>query len=144
MFSLGDKRHHIVTFNIQRAVELFAAVQFFGIGLSHAIQPMAWVEFFALLRSKGRAGVFVEGFLCLGLGAFIVAFHPFWSGLPILTVVGALLVLLVLKGLLRFTAPQIVLRIYGHVTPERAWTFQVAGLFSLALGVLFGYISFAL
>ena len=130
-----------MTFNIQRAVELFAAVQFFGIGLSHAIQPMAWVEFFALLRSKGRAGVFVEGFLCLGLGAFIVAFHPFWSGLPaILTVVGALLVL---KGLLRFTAPQIVLRIYGHVTPERAWTFQVAGLFSLALGVLFGYISFA-
>ena len=126
--------------NIPRAVELFAAVQFFGIGLSHAIQPMAWVEFFAVLRSKGRAGVFVEGFLCLGLGAFIVAFHPLWSGLPaILTVVGALLVL---KGLLRFAAPKIVLRLYGHVTPERAWTFRVAGLFSLALGVLFGYISF--
>jgi len=59
------------------------------IGLSHVAQPRAWVEFFVWLRGKGHAGVFVNGFLSLGFGSFIVAFHNVWNGLPvILTLLG--------------------------------------------------------
>lgn len=126
---------------IHKAVQLFAGLQFLVIGLSHLFQPMAWVEYFVLLRSKGRAGVFFEGFLLLGFGAFIAAFHNVWSGLPaVLTVVGWLQIL---KGLVRFTLPQLGLRIYERVRPERAWEFRWAGVFSLALGGLFLYLALA-
>ena len=126
---------------IYKAVELFAGLQFLVIGLSHFFQPMAWVEYFVLLRSKGRAGVFFEGFLLLGFGGLIAAFHNVWSGLPaVLTVIGWLQVL---KGLVRFTLPQLGLRIYGRVRPERAWEFRWAGVFSISLGVFFIYLAFA-
>jgi uncharacterized protein YjeT (DUF2065 family) len=126
---------------IHKSIELFAGLQFLVIGLSHFFQPMGWVEFFALLRSKGRAGVFVEGFLLLGFGGLIAAFHNVWSGLPtVLTLIGWLQVL---KGLLRFTLPQLGLRIYERVRPERAWEFRWAGVLSLALGGLFLYLAFA-
>ncbi len=127
--------------DIHQAVEFFAGLQFLVIGLSHLFQPMAWVEFFVLLRSKGRVGVFFEGFLLLGFGGLIVAFHNVWSGLPaVLTVVGWLQVL---KGLVRFTLPQLGLKLYGRVRPERAWEFRWAGVFSLALGAFFTYLAFA-
>ena len=123
---------------MHKAVELFAAISFLVIGLSHLVQPIAWVEFFSTLRSMGRPGAFIEGFLCLFLGAFVVSFHNIWEGLPaILTVVG---LLQILKGILRFCAPNLALRIYSHMSPERAWHFRLAGLFSIALGALFGYI----
>jgi len=98
---------------------------------------MAWVSFFSALRAKSHTGVFAEGFLCLSFGAIVVAFHNVWSGLPmLLTVVGWLQVL---KGLIRFTIPNLGLRIYERVVPERAWTFRVAGAFSIVLGGLFTY-----
>ena len=122
---------------MQRGIELFAGICFLVIGLSHLIQPAAWVEFFDGLRSRGRSGAFAEGFILLGFGAFVVAFHNVWSGLPtVLTLVGWLQVV---KGLLRFTAPKLCLRIYERVSLERAWEFQAAGVFSLALGGLFTY-----
>ena len=37
----------------------------------------AWVDFFTMLRAQGRAGVFVNGFLALGFGSLVVAFHKF-------------------------------------------------------------------
>ena len=126
---------------MEQATEAFAAICFLGIGLSHLVQPHGWVEFFTRLREKGRAGVFVEGFLCLNFGALIVAFHNVWSGLPVvLTLVGWGQVL---KGLVRFAAPQLSLRVYERVTPERAWWFRVAGVVALLLGCLFAYMALA-
>jgi uncharacterized protein YjeT (DUF2065 family) len=122
---------------MEKSVEIFAALYLLGIGLSHLVQPHAWVELFTWLRERGRAGVFVEGFLSLGFGALIVAFHNVWSGLPIvLTLVGWGQVL---KGLVRFVAPQFSLRVYERVSSERAWQFRVAGIFALALSGLVGY-----
>jgi len=62
---------------MEKATEVFvfAAVSLLVIGLSHVAQPRVRVEFFVYLRGKGPAGVFVNGFLCLGFGAFIVAFR---------------------------------------------------------------------
>ena len=84
---------------MEKATEIFAAAYMTVIGLSHVVQPRTWVDFFVWLRGKGHAGVFANGFLSLSFGAFIVAFHNVWVGLPVLlTLFGWAQVL---KGLLR-------------------------------------------
>ena len=120
---------------MEQATEIFAAVFLSVIGLSHLVQPRAWVEFFVWLRGKERTGVFVNGFLVLGFGSFIVAFHNQWHGLPVvLTLLGWAQVL---KGAVSLIAPRIAHRSLAHVSPERAWQFTATGLLALALaGVL--------
>jgi hypothetical protein len=106
-------------------------------GRSGILQPKAWAEFFILLRGKGEAGAFADGFLNLPLGAVIVGFHNVWSGIPLaLTLVGwGLLV----KGVIRFCAPKQALRIMAQVSVERSWGFQVAGAALVGLAGLIGY-----
>ena len=43
---------------MERSVEVLAIILFGVLGLSHILQPRAWVEFFILLRGKGEAGAF--------------------------------------------------------------------------------------
>src|SRR5262245_56706086 len=125
----------------ERAVEKLAAIYFLVIGLSHLVQPLAWVQYFTWLRAKGTAGMFVEGLLSLGFGSLIVAFHNVWSGLPVVvTVVGWGQVL---KGLVRLVLPQWSLRVYERITPERAWHFRVAGVGAVALCCLLAYVAYA-
>jgi hypothetical protein len=119
---------------MEKGVELFVGIYFTVVGLSHLLQPLAWVEFFTRLRSWGRSGVFVEAFLALGFGAFVVCFHNVWSGLP--AVVSAIGALQALKGALRFCAPGLGLRIYERVSPSNLWQFQVGGIVSIVLGLL--------
>jgi len=122
----------------QIRIELFAAIYFFAIGFSHVVQPHAWVEFFVSLRGKGRSGAFTEGFLALSLGALIVSFHNVWSGPHIvLTLVGWAQVA---KGIGRFAAPQLALRVYQTVSHERAWRFRVGGAFSVALAAYLAWL----
>lgn len=122
---------------MERAVDIFAAIGFLVIGLSHVLQPLGWVEFFQWLRSKGQAGVFFEGFLCLNFGAFVVAFHNVWTWPGIvLTLIGWAQVI---KASLRFIAPQMILRVYAKMTPERAWMIRVAGGFALAISAFLTY-----
>jgi hypothetical protein len=124
--------------NTEKAIELFAAIHFFVIGLSHIFQPRAWADFFIRLRERGHAGVFVNGFLSLGFGSIIVAFHNVWEGLPmVLTIMGWAQVL---KGLLCFTVPQLNMRGLQRVRVERAWEFAVAGTIFLPLGGLMVYL----
>ena len=125
---------------MERAVEGFAAVCLFGVGLSHVLQPLAWVEFFVWLRGQGRCAVFLEALLNLSFGALVVAFHNVWTGLPIvLTLLGWGMVV---KGLMRLVAPELGLRAYRRIEPERAWQFRVAGILALALSALLGYLVF--
>jgi hypothetical protein len=122
---------------MERAVEIFAVILFGIFGLSHLVQPKAWVKFFILLRSKGEPGALVDGFLNLGMAGIIVAFHNVWSGIPaVLTIVGWCLVI---KALIRFCAPNLALRVMARVSEERAWEFQVAGAGFVALAGLVGY-----
>ena len=126
---------------MERSVEVLAAILFGVIGLSHVLQPKAWVEFFILLRSNGKAGAFVDGLMNLPLGGLIVAFHHTWSGLPaVLTLVGWCLLL---KGLIRFWAPNQALRMMARVSLKRAWEFQVAGAFLVILAGILGYGAYA-
>jgi len=122
---------------METSVRLFAVVNLLVMGLSHLTQPRAWVGFFVWLREKGSVGVFVNGFLSLGFGSIIVAFHNVWSGLPmILTIYGWVLVL---KALVSFTLPGIAMRSLERVTPERSWMLVLPGLMLLSLGGLLAY-----
>ena len=126
---------------MERAVEVLAAILFGVIGLSHVLRPQAWVEFFIRLRGMGEVGAFVDGFLNLSLGAFIVAFHHAWSGIPaVLTLLGWGLLL---KGVIRFCAPKLALRMMARVSMERGWEFQVAGGFLIILAGIVGFGAYA-
>lgn len=121
-----------------KAIEVLAGLQFLVIGLSHLLQPRAWVKFFVLLREKGDAGVFANSFLSLWFGSLVVVFHNVWSGLAVvLTVIGwAQLV----KALVGFVAPRVSMRGLQRVSVERAWEFQVAGVLFLILSGLMAYL----
>jgi len=119
---------------MQRAVEILAVIQFTIVGLSHIVQRHAWVDFFIWLRERGYPGVFVHGFLSLGFGSLIVAFHPVWAGFPaILTVVG---VLYLFKASLCFLLPATQIRTLNRVAHERAWEFIVPGAVYLAIAAV--------
>ena len=122
---------------MERSVEVFAIILFGVLGLSHILQPKAWAEFFILLRGKGEAGAFVDGLVNLPLAGVIIGFHNIWSGIPIvLTLVGWGLLI---KGLIRFCAPKLGLRMMARVSVERSWEFQVAGAGLVVLTGLLGY-----
>jgi uncharacterized membrane protein len=127
---------------MEQAVQVFAAIGFLVVGLSHLAQPKSWVGFFQSLAARGTTGVFLEGFLLLNFGALIVAFHNVWRGPAIvLTLVGWAQLL---KGVVRFVAPQLGLRAMQRVSPERAWHFQVGGAFALLLSGFFWWLRFRL
>jgi ABC-type amino acid transport system permease subunit len=122
---------------VEQSVEAFAVIVIGVIGLSHLLQPAAWVEFFVFLRRRGNVGAFVEGLIHLPLAGFIIAFHNVWSGIPvILTLLGWFFLI---KSLIRFCAPKLALKIMGRVSPERSWEFQVAGVGLLLFAGLLGY-----
>jgi hypothetical protein len=122
---------------MERALEVFAAVHFTVVGLSHILQHRVWAEFFIWLRGKGHAGVFVHGFLSLGFGSMILAFHNIWSGLPtVLTLVG---VLYLLKALQCFLVPTVSMRLLQRVSPDRSWEFILPGVVFVALAGMLCY-----
>ncbi|HET7695629.1 MAG TPA: hypothetical protein VFK57_07980 [Vicinamibacterales bacterium] len=121
----------------ERAVEIFAVVNFVVIGLSHVARPRVWVHFFVLLREKGHPGVFANGMLSLLVGSIIVAFHNVWSGWPILlTVIGWAQVV---KGLVSLVAPAVGMRGLMRVSMERAREFQYAGAMFLVISALIAW-----
>ncbi len=123
---------------MEKATEIFVALFLSVIGLSHLTQPRAWVDFFIWLRQKGHTGVFVNGFLTLGFGSFIVAFHNVWEGLPVLfTLLGWSQVL---KGMMNFIAPQTALWGLARISPDRAWLFVAGGIFALILSAVLWFI----
>ena len=122
---------------MERSVDVLAIILFGVVGLSHLLQPKAWVEYFILLRGKGEAGAFVDGFLHLPLAGVIIAFHNVWSGIPVvLTLLGWGFLI---KSLLRFCLPKQGLRMMARVSVERSWEFQVAGAVLVVLAGLLGY-----
>jgi hypothetical protein len=125
---------------MEQATQVFAAISFLVIGLSHLSQPKSWVAFYQALAARGNAGVFLEGFLLLNFGAIIVAFHNVWHGPALLlTLIGWAQVL---KGLARFVVPQVALRVMQRNTLERAWYFQIGGVVALLLSGFLWWLRF--
>jgi hypothetical protein len=124
---------------VEQATQVFAAVSLLVIGLSHLLQPKAWVAWFQGLVAQGTTGAFKEGFIILPFGALIVGFHNVWQGPAIvLTLIGWAQVM---KALVRFCAPAVALRVMGRVSVGSGWQFQVAGVFALGLSGFLWWIS---
>jgi hypothetical protein len=124
---------------MERAIQIFAAVNFLVIGLSHVVQPRAWNELFVLLRDRGKPGVLVNGMLSLSFGSIIVAFHNVWSGLAmVLTIVGWLHVA---KSLVTLVAPGVGMRSLQRVSVERSRELIMAGAVFLVLSALMWYLA---
>ena len=125
---------------MEQATQVFAAISFLVIGLSHLLQPKSWVTFFQSLAARGTSGAFLEGFLILNFGAIIVAFHNVWEGpATVLTVIGWSQVL---KGAGRFLAPQVGLRVMQRINDERAWLFRIGGVMALVLSGFLWWLRF--
>jgi hypothetical protein len=120
--------------NLQTGVEIFAVIHLTTMGLSHIVAHRAWAEFFILLRDKGQPGVFAVGFLSLGFGSIIAAFHPVWSGVPlVLTLFGWAQVM---KGLLYLCIPSYGLNRLALVSLDRSRMFMIPGVALLLLAAL--------
>jgi hypothetical protein len=116
------------------AIEKLVAISFFVIGVSHILQPRAWVEFFIRFRDKGTVGSLQLGLFHLPLGLLIVSFHNIWHGLPIVVTIigwGQLL-----KSFLYLTYPKHGLKMLSTISIERSWHFIAAGIFSLVISGL--------
>jgi hypothetical protein len=123
---------------LHESVEFFVALQTLVIGLSHVLQPRVWVDFFVWLRGKGHAGVFANGFLSLWFGSLLAAFHNVWAGPEmVVTLLGWAQVV---KGSVAFLVPQLSMRGFARVSPERSYEFVVAGIPFLALSAVCWYV----
>jgi hypothetical protein len=107
---------------METSVEKLTAIYFLVIGLSHIFQPRAWVQFFIMLREKGEVGSLLNGLVHLPLGAFIIAFHNVWHGIPaVVTVIGWGLVL---KSTIYFVYPRHGVRMLALISldgPGISW-----------------------
>jgi len=117
----------------QRAIEIFAILNFAIVGLSLVLRPMAWARYFAWMRREGEAGAVVYGLLCVLWGSLIVSFHREWRGfLVILPAFGALQLL---EGLTFLIAPAFGLRLMAIFNEEGLGLFRLLGLIALAMAV---------
>jgi len=116
------------------AVRVFAIIHLTAIGLSHITAHRAWAEFFVGLREKGAAGVIPVAFMSLGFGSIVAAFHPVWSGVPlVLTLFGWSQVA---KGALYFVVPSVGERGLARVSVERSTMFIAPGVAFFGLSAL--------
>ncbi|MEY2483371.1 MAG: hypothetical protein QOK24_1899 [Verrucomicrobiota bacterium] len=116
---------------MEASVEKLTALFFLVTGLSHIFAPRAWVRFFIMLREKQEVGSLLNGLVHFPLGAFIVAFHNVWHGMPML--VTAIGWGLVLKSTIYFVYPRHGVKMLSTIKMERSWHFVVAGVFSVVL-----------
>jgi len=122
---------------LETAVERFALLTCLIMGLSHLLQPRAWVETYAGLHRLGKPGAFINGGLCLMPGALFVAAHPVWSGpAVVLTIFGCLLLL---KAVICFLVPDIALRSMAKGAAGTGREFIAGGLILLAFAGVVGY-----
>lgn len=118
---------------LEQAVEVFAAIHFLIIGLSHLLRPREWTRFFADLRGRGTTGAFINGMLTLGMGSVIAAFHNVWTWPGVvLTVIGWLYLG---KSLVIFAMPDLGVRSMESASEDRPARVRVAGVVLLALGI---------
>ena len=123
---------------MEKAIEIFVAINLFVIGASHLFQPQAWVDFFKLLRSYGKAGAMFNGFLSLSFGSIIVSFHWVWEGvIPI--IITCLGLAQIVKSLVAFVVPDVSLRTMYTPMAESPLNYRIGGAISVGFAVTLMY-----
>jgi hypothetical protein len=117
----------------QRAIELFALLNFAIVGLSLILRPMAWASFFTWMRREGDGGAVIYGLMCVLWGSLIVSFHPTWHGL--LIILPAFGALQLVEGIVFLLMPGVGLRLMAIVSGGGPWLLQLLGVIALALSV---------
>jgi uncharacterized protein YjeT (DUF2065 family) len=117
----------------QRAIEVFALLNFAIIGLSLVFQARAWARYFAWMRREGDAGAVIYGLLCLLWGSLIVSFHREWHGF--LVILPAFGTLQMIEGVVFLIAPGFGLRLMAILTEDRLGLLRLLGLIALAMAV---------
>ncbi len=75
-------------------IELFCALHFVLIGLSHLFRHKEWAEVINKLERLESGGAFLSGMVSLTMGSVIVVFHNVWTEASVvLTVIGWAMVL---------------------------------------------------
>ena len=134
---LGGEEHgpprstiRVVVSRVVFAVSTAGAVVFFW-------SVLAPYESWSNLVGGVIVGVFWTAFIHLPVGVLIVAFHPVWSGLPlIVTLLGCGWTV---KGTVYFCFPSFGLRKLAIVSLDRAWMFVVPGVLFVILGAVVSY-----
>jgi len=115
----------------QRAIEIFAELNFAIIGLSLLLQPAAWAQFLAWMRREGPAGAVIYGLFCVLWGSLIISFHREWFGiLVILPIFGTIQVL---EGVVFLLAPAAGLRLMGLFNEQGLGRLRLLGLIAVAM-----------
>jgi len=119
---------------VEQGIERLAALALLLTCLSHITAPRAWAHLFNRI-GKGDAPGLANAAIHLPLGLLIVAFHPVWSGWPLLfTVIGWALLL---KGSLHLLFPQIAVRSLAIGTGEDAERrYRLAGVIMTPLAAV--------
>lgn len=123
-------------------IRLIVIFSYLIIGISHLIQPLAWVEFFKKLLTYGKIGAFVNGFITLPIALLIVGFHQVWTGWAIL--VSVLGYAHLIKAAMAFCFPDHSLQNMKRVSVERVHEFQIAGAVLLVLVAIIGGMEYLL
>ncbi|MFZ6014605.1 MAG: hypothetical protein ACOYXT_29970 [Bacteroidota bacterium] len=123
---------------MERAVEIFVLINFLVIGLSHTFQAQAWVDFFRVLRSHGKVGSLINGFLSLTFGSIIVSFHWVWEGI-IPTIITGVGIAQIIKSIVAFVFPAIGLKSMQKPMATNPKGYQVAGIIFLILTAILAY-----
>jgi len=116
-----------------QSIQLFVAINFFVIGLSHFLQPKIWIGFFQYLYKKGTIGNIFNALLALGMGSVILSFHFVWTWPMILVTLYGLSQLI--KGLTYLIFPSLGLKSIGKVN-SNTMKFKWAGLLMFASSIL--------
>jgi uncharacterized protein YjeT (DUF2065 family) len=105
---------------------------FLLLGLSHLVQPTAWIRFFEVVKGTGVAGIIIAMFT-LPVGLVLLVGHPVWRWEPavFLTVAGYGLTL---RGTLYFLAPRLADHMIESKMARSPRAFQVAGFAAAVIG----------
>jgi uncharacterized protein YjeT (DUF2065 family) len=115
----------------ERAIEIFAFLNFTIVGLALVLQPMAWARYFAWMRREGDAGAVIYGLFCVLWGSLIVSFHREWNGLlVILPVFGSIQLA---EGAVFLLAPAFGLRLMALFNETNLGLFRLLGFIALVL-----------
>jgi len=128
----------------QRAIELFAMLNFVIVGLSLLIRPQAWAQYFAWMRREGEAGAVIYGLFCVLWGSLIVSFCLAWHGL--LVVLPVFGVIQLLEGLIFLLAPAAGLRLMALFTEKGSglMLLRLLGVIALGLAIYIDAITLAI
>ena len=125
---------------MELAIQKLTALAFLLTGVSHVLQPRAWIRFFLGMRSHGEAAGLLNAYVHGPIGLLIVAFHNLWSWPEVIvTLIGWSLTL---KAAVYFCWPQLALRTLDHLSPDKAWKFRIAGVVAIAIAGVIGWIAF--